>query len=67
MDELFEALLVLIAVPIFYIAGREQLLDKLAEMFLKWTDDFITSNQSKGGFTPETKQAILDDFMKGVE
>jgi hypothetical protein len=33
-------------------------------MFILWADDIVFKNKTKNGLSPETKQAILDDFMK---
>lgn len=65
MDELFEVLLGFITMPVFYIAGKMDLLEQISQMFILWVDDIFFKSKTKNGLSPGTKQTILDDFMKG--
>ena len=67
MSEVFEIIICCMAFPVFYIAGKAGLLEQIAQMFILWVDDICFKSKTKNGLSPETKQAILDDFMKGVE
>lgn len=67
MSEVFEIIFCCMAFPVFYLAGKMDLLEVFAQRFILWVDDIVLKNKTKNGLSPETKQAILDDFMKGVE
>ena len=67
MNEVFEIILCCMAFPVFYLAGKADLLEQIAQRFILWVDDICFISKAKNGLSPETKQAILDDFMKGVE
>lgn len=67
MSEVFEIILCCMAFPVFYLAGKYELLEQISQMFVLWVDDIVFRSKTKNGLSPETKQAILDDFMKGVE
>lgn len=67
MSEVFEIIICCMAFHVFYLAGRINLLEMFAQRFYEWISDLTMSIKTKNGLSPETKQAILDDFMKGVE
>lgn len=67
MSEVFEVILCCMAFSVFYISGKINLLEQISQMFILWVDDIVFRSKTKNGLSPETKQAILDDFMKGVE
>lgn len=67
MSEIFEIIFCCMTFPVFYLAGKADLLEQISQIFILWVDDICFKNKTKNGLSPETKQAILDDFMKGVE
>ena len=67
MSEVFEIILCCMAFPVFYISGKMNLLEVFAQRFYEWVSDLTMNTKTKNGLSPETKQAILDDFMKGVK
>lgn len=67
MSEVFEIIFCCMAFPAFYIAGKADLLEQIAQRFILWVDDIVFKSKTKNGLSPETKQAIFDDFMKGCE
>ena len=67
MKEVFEIIICCSVFPVFYLAGKYELLEQISQMFILWVDDIVFRSKTKNGLSPETKQAILDDFMKGVE
>jgi hypothetical protein len=64
VSDIFEIILCCVAFPVFYFAGKMGLLEQISQMFILWADDIVFKNKTKNGLSPETKQAILDDFMK---
>ena len=67
MSEVFEIILCCMAFPVFYFAGKADLLEQISQRFILWVDDIVFKSKTKNGLSPETKQAILDDFMKNSE
>lgn len=67
MSEVFEIIICCMAFPVFYIAGRINLLEMFTQRFYECVSDLTMNTKAKNGLSPETKQAILDDFMKGCE
>lgn len=67
MSEVLEIIFCCMAFPVFYLAGKMGLLEQISQMFVLWADDIVFKNKTKNGLSPETKQVILDDFMKNSE
>ena len=65
MSEVFEIIICCMAFPVLYLAGKADLLEQIAQMFILWVDDICFKSKTKNGLSPKTKQTILDDFMKG--
>jgi hypothetical protein len=67
MSDVFEIMFCSMVFPVFYFAGKMDLLEQISQRFVLWVDDIVFKSKTKNGLSPETKQTILDDFMKGVE
>ena len=67
MSEVFEVILCCMAFHVFYISGKINLLEQISQRFVLWVDDIVFKSKPKNGLSPETKQVILDDFMKNSE
>lgn len=67
MSDVFEIIFCCMAFPVFYISSKMNLLEVFAQRFCEWVSDLTMNTKIKNGLSPETKQTVLDDFMKGVE
>ncbi len=67
MVEVLEIILCCMAFPVFYFAGKMDLLEVFAQRFYEWVSDLTLNTKTKNGLSPGTKQTILNDFMKNSQ